>query len=496
MVAPALPFLLFLSLISNSASSPLQSHDEGFISAVVSEKGLVFVKDLLVDQAVKSLTPLRLPDIDKSVKIPLIGSVHVSISNITLYRINVSSSTIRLGDAGIAIVASGANASLSMQWRYSYSTWVLVPIELFDEGSAFVQVEGMEVDLTIRMENQGGALALNATQCSCNMEDMTIKLDGGASWFYQGFVIAFDDHIRSAVETAITKKITEGIRKLGSLLRALPKEIDFGGIAALNVTFVDDPVIGNSSIGFDIDGLFVPSNSEIVSSYLYGESHDLVYSVHCRDPSKMLGISVDEAVFNSASMVLFEEGLFHWIVDKVPDQSLLNTASWKYIIPQLYRRYPNDEMQLNVSLASHPSIKVTSKNIVAIVFSDVIIEVLDGDEAIPVACISVDFSVSGVAGISKDNKIVSKAVLKDFSLTLKWSKIGNFHMFLVQGVMRIFLHTVVMPCLNSHLSKGFPVPVIRGLAIENAQILTSSSTIVLCFDVAFANSGNFTDVSS
>lgn len=77
-----------------------------------------------------------------------------------------------------------------------------------------------------------------------------------------------------------------------------------------------------------------------------------------------------------------------WTVDKVPDQSLLNTAGWRFIIPQLYRKYPNDDMNLNISLSSPPVIRVAEDNIDATVHADLIIDVLESDEVIPVACIS------------------------------------------------------------------------------------------------------------
>ncbi|XP_020584347.1 putative BPI/LBP family protein At1g04970 [Phalaenopsis equestris] len=482
---------LFLSLFSNPATSGAQSATDGFISAVISENGLVFVKDFLVEQVIQSLTPIRLPDIEKSVKIPILGGVHVSASDITLYHINVSSSTVNPGDTGIVIVASGASASLSLKWSYIYSSWIFVPIEVSDEGNASVQVEGLEVNLTIRLENKKGTLALNVTQCGCYMEDINITLDGGVSWLYQGFADAFEDQIRSAVENAITKKITAGTGKLDSLLQSLPKQINMANIAPLNVTFVEDPVVRNSSIEFYINGLFVQSSRELVASYLHKQSP--VYSVYCGSTLKMVGISINEAVFDSASMVLFEEGLFHWIVDKVPDQSLLNTASWKFIIPQLYRKYPNDEMQLNISLSSAPVVDITQKGFVATIFLDMIVEVFEGNTTIPVACISVDLTISGDADIS-GNKLVSRAHLNDFSLSLKWSEIGNFRMFLVQGVMRVFLNTVVMPYINIHLRKGFSIPSFHGLALQNAQLVTTNSNIILCSDLTFFNSSFITDM--
>jgi hypothetical protein len=67
-----------------------------------------------------------------------------------------------------------------------------------------------------------------------------------------------------------------------------------------------------------------------------------------------------------------------WIVNKIPDQSLLNTAGWRFIIPQLYKKYPNDAMNLNISFSSPPAIRIAENDI----------DVLDSSEVIPVACIS------------------------------------------------------------------------------------------------------------
>lgn len=77
-----------------------------------------------------------------------------------------------------------------------------------------------------------------------------------------------------------------------------------------------------------------------------------------------------------------------WTVDKVPEQSLLNTAGWKYIVPQLYKKYPNDDMQLNITSTSPPRVLVAPDKIGAFVTLDMVIEVLDANEIIPVACLS------------------------------------------------------------------------------------------------------------
>ena len=131
--------LLFLSVSLGSSSTLRLQSDDAYISAVVSEKGLAFAKDLLVERAVETLTSLRIRDIEKSVGIPIVGVVRMVASNITLEAIHVSSSTVQPGESGIVIVASGTTANLSMDWFYSYTTW-FVPFEISDKGGAFIQV--------------------------------------------------------------------------------------------------------------------------------------------------------------------------------------------------------------------------------------------------------------------------------------------------------------------------------------------------------------------
>lgn len=86
------------------------------------------------------------------------------------------------------------------------------------------------------------------------------------------------------------------------------------------------------------------------------------------------------------------------IVDELPDQAILNTAEWRFIVPQLYKRYPNDDMQLNISVSSPPVIQVTNQDIGATIFVDITIDVLEDGEVIHVACISVVWKLKCLRG--------------------------------------------------------------------------------------------------
>ncbi|KAK6918788.1 Lipid-binding serum glycoprotein, N-terminal [Dillenia turbinata] len=478
-------FILVCSIVIYS-----QANEQGFISAVISEKGLDFIKELLVTKAISSIKPLQLPQIEKIVKIPSLGILRVVFSNITVYEVNVSSSHVKLGETGIAIIASGATCNLSMNWYYSYSTW-FSPVEISDKGRASVQVEGMEVGLTLGLENQGGTLKLTLFECGCYVKDIFIQLDGGASWFYQMMVDAFEGKIGAAVEHGITKKLTEGIIKLDSLLQALPKEVPVYDAAALNVTFMNEPVFSSSSLTLEINGLLMKARKAIYSNYHHKHRQHLA---SCNDLPKTLGILLDEAVFNSASSVYFNADLMHFIVDELPEQSLLNTAGWRFIIPQLYRKYPNDDMNLNISLSSPPVIKISENKIDGSIYADLIIDVLESNQVIPVICISLEIQGSGLVKISENN-VVGSVKLKGFTMTLKWSKVGNLRMFLIQPIMWTIIQTVFLPYANLHLGKGFPLPIVHGFTLQNAEIICSSSLITVCSDVIYEESLNLAKLS-
>ncbi|CAH9083618.1 unnamed protein product [Cuscuta europaea] len=466
--------LLILPSISQSNSSEEQG---GFVLVGISNKGLDFAKNILIGTAESSLVPLELPDIKKSVDIPFVGKVEMLLSNITIDRIDVISSTVRTGDTGVVLAVSGATGNITMKWRYSYDTWLL-PITITDEGEASVQVDGMSIGLSFSLETKEGSLSLSLLECGCFVEDISITLGGGASWLYQGVLDAFEGKLISAVEDAVSKKIGDGVVKLDSLLQSVPKEVQITKLASLNITFVGDPVISNASVILAIDGLISGDRDITIPLTLYPGY--LLPSITCKDPDKMITMFLHENVIKSALSVYFKADKMHLVVDQVPDKSLLNTAEWRFLIPKLYKQYPNDDMSLNISVTSTPTIKIEKQQMYVMVPMDVIINVLHKGEVVPVACISVE--INGWASAEVSNGSLGGSVRLDYlTMSLKWSNIGNLHLSLVQMLISSLLRTLVVPLVNLRLLElGYHLPSFHGYELQDAEIFFTDSWITVC----------------
>lgn len=55
--------------------------------------------------------------------------------------------------------------------------------------ASFLKVEGMAMELTLALKDQNGTLNLSLSDWGCFVKDIYVKLDGGATWFYQGYAV-------------------------------------------------------------------------------------------------------------------------------------------------------------------------------------------------------------------------------------------------------------------------------------------------------------------
>jgi hypothetical protein len=287
---------------SHNTQQYLTDDSEGAgILGTLSEAGLIYVKEVLVNQILKEITPLSLPDIHSQAKSP-IGQVDTTITHIELSGANVSYSDVDLGKTGITVFAGDIKARMRFHWKYE-CTSSYIPFPVTDGGWADVEVTGMQAGVTFTLQAHNGTLRLTVVECGTYIEDLDIELHGGASWLYQWFVYAFDDEIRAAVEGAITSAIISGARKLDTFLLGLPRSLPIDDISAVDVTVVEDPFVSPTFLSAGVKGEFISLKKPTVPLQ---PDHSLPPGIFCSESAKMITIAVCDYVINSAAKVYFE----------------------------------------------------------------------------------------------------------------------------------------------------------------------------------------------
>jgi hypothetical protein len=450
------------------------------IMVTLSNSGLDYVKEVLVNEILAEITPLSLPDIKAHVDSP-IGRLSTTISQILLTGANVSYSDVDMGKTGVTVFAGDVQAKLRFHWYYEYSA-SYVPWPVNDGGWADVEVNGMQAGVTFTLKTVNGTLILTVVECGTYIDDLEIELSGGGSWLYQWFVYAFDAQIRAAIEAAISKQIIISAEKLDNYLQSVPRNLPIDDASAIDVTVVGDPLVNPTFLSVGVEGEFTSLLKPINFTL---PDHGLEPGLFCSDSTKMVTIALCDYVINSATAVYYENGFLEWLVDELPQESWLNTHFWRWLIPQLYKKYPNKDMALDFACSEAPTVKLTTDGATVDAVAELTLLVKEDEtNSLPVACISLALSMDAIVNVVGNN-ITAETTLNDLSLELKWSEIGKFPVNLLQPTLRTVISRVILPILNKKLAHGFPLPVLPAVDLENADIRYEEGAIFICSDVYY-----------
>ncbi|KAH8953031.1 hypothetical protein BDL97_08G003200 [Sphagnum fallax] len=467
-------------LNSHNTLKYLTNNSEGAgILVTLSEAGITYVKEVLVNEILTEITPLSLPDIHSQVACP-IGRVDTAITHIELSGANFSHSDVDLGKTGITVIAEDIKTKIHLHWEYKYAS-SYIPLPISDAGWADIEVIGMQAHVTFTLQAHNGTLRLIVVERGTHIEYLDIQLYGGASWLYQWFVYAFDHKIRVAIELAISSTIVSGATKLDTFLLKLPRHLPIDDISAIDVTVVEDPFVSPTFLSVGAKGEFVSVKKSTVPPQA---DHSLTPGLFCSESMKMITIALCDYVINSAAKVYYEARSLELLVDELPQDWLLNTAFWKWLIPQLYREYPNHDMAFNFSVSAAPQVELTRNGAKALAATEMTVLVKTNTDFVPVACLSMTLSMDALAGLDGNN-ITAEVTLDAVTLELKWSQIGKFPVQLMQSTVRMVVSKVIIPILNHSLKRGFPLPVVPAIHLQNADLRYDDGYILICSDVYY-----------
>jgi hypothetical protein len=120
---------------------------------------------------------------------------------------------------------------------------------------------------------------------------------------FNRFVYAFEDEIRSAIETAIVKRIMASAEQLDDYLQALPRNLPIDDVSAIDVTILEDPLVNPTFLSVGLKGEFTSLVKPVNFTF---PDHGLEPGLFCSDSTKMVTIALMDYVVNSATTVYYE----------------------------------------------------------------------------------------------------------------------------------------------------------------------------------------------
>jgi len=487
-------FLLAVVLTLSSVihHTRAQQQNPGF-STSVQESALNYVIGQVLPLVQSQIEKQTIPDINQDVHTP-VGRVAFSVSqaHITRFALGQISAHI-VQDTGFQIIVNDAQASLNAHWHFREHSFP----HISDSGSVDVSV-GLSVSLQVRVSHdEQGHLTTDIINVQLNMNRFDIKLHGGASWLYNLFINSFKGSIRDSIlkmlNGQITGNLNDQIKKQVATIQYIHRVGGADANVQLDYSILQTVFNANYPVYFQAGakGLF----SQIGGVAYTGPNPPEIPFQPLTQAPCMMQLLITDYLVNTFAWSWYQSGrLFVTVTDKdIPSQIplRLTTTSLMLIAPDMYAKYPNMPMQLTLKAYGTDQSKSPRANITsalgagAFAEGDAIFSVIDGQNIVEVFTIDMLVILEMKVGIADGTTITGSLQLDTLKLSLESSQVGNVNVAALNTFLQSTLQYVAIPLVNVVLAKGFPIPTVSGLALQNSQIIFKDRYIGVASNFTF-----------
>lgn len=148
----------------------------------------------------------------------------------------------------------------------------------------------------------------------------------------------------------------------------------------------------------------------------------------------------------------------------------LNTSDWIFVVPGLYKTFPNCLMEVNLVALQDPICNFSTNGALITVYGIVNVTVIDqtGTQQNAFA-LNGTVSLLGVGILSQTNIIANLSYVSvDFDVYE--TNVGPINATALDGLLNTIFAEGIVPLANSYLAKGLPLPVVPGLTLVNPSV--------------------------
>ncbi|XP_031567087.1 bactericidal permeability-increasing protein-like [Actinia tenebrosa] len=472
-----LTFLVFVTLAVCSLTT-----NPG-IRLRLTDKGLSYVAKIAVEVLNEKLKTIKIPDVSGDEDTP-VGHISYSLSSIEVSSLSIPTYSLKTKvNVGLEMSVSSVSMSMSGHWHYREDHWP----HISDSGSFTLSASGISFDVSIKIgATSDGHPTIAAAGCSASIGGVSIHFSGGASWLYNLFSSKIEGVIKSSLNSELCKAATSAINDQGAKAVAkfpVKKQLD-------KYSLIDYALVKTPNSSFSFLDVFVKGEFESVAHPSEAPFTPVSLPVDS-ESSSMVYAWITDYVLNSASFVYMQAGFMNRTVtnDDLPKNFsyALNTKTFKLLIPLLYYKYPDRPMKLKVYPTEIPTVSSLAAGIDLSIIGNIEMYVdLANGSSVYALTLGLKISSSVKIAVRETNLTVHSDFVK-LKARLIDSAIGNIllNIKLLQVFLDVFVDKLVIKEINEFGDKGFPLPVIDGVSLENPKISNGKSFTLVSADVSY-----------
>ncbi|KAM7006323.1 bactericidal permeability-increasing protein-like isoform 1-T1 [Tautogolabrus adspersus] len=445
----------------------------------LTKKGLEYGRQLGMASIQQKLNTITIPDISGKVKLRPVGKVQYSLSNMRVRSVGLPQSELSLvPGTGFRLGIRNAFLSMNGNWRVKFHRILKI------HGSFDLNVKGLTITTSIALKSdKTGRPDVSTVSCAATVGSASIKFHGGGSWLYNLFRKFIDKALRKALEKKLCPLVADAVSDLNPTLKTLNVLAKVDKFAEIEYSMVSSPTVSTSSLDLGLKGEFYNIGKHQEPPFL-PPKFALPPKVN-----EMLYIGVSPFTVNSAAFVYNKAGVLSMNItdDMIPQSSpiRLDTNTFGALIPQIAERFPGLKMKLLVNAPKDPVISFEPNNASVQATAAMTAYAIQPNATLtPLFVLNLDISVSARVFVS-GMKIAGAITLNKMDLTLGTSYVGEFQVGSLDDILKIVLKLVVIPQLNTHLAKGYPLPTLGKMKLVNTQLQVLQDYMLIGTDIQF-----------
>mmetsp|Transcript_2095 Transcript_2095/g.3033 ORF Transcript_2095/g.3033 Transcript_2095/m.3033 type:complete len:550 (+) Transcript_2095:70-1719(+) len=476
--------IMMIMMVASILATKIKISEEGSDNigarVILEREGLTKSMQTAIPDVEKLMKELEIPDQQMTQHVAVIGDVDVNITDISITQAKINDFKMELTPpATVGMAVEGIELGISLNWKYYQHNWPHAAGHGDANAAATDTLFKVAVSVTKNAQDKPQFKLESAT---LTIGHMDVNFSGGASgWVLNLLKGIFESKIKDVIQQTVQQQLEDNInnqlnQKINETPFLVPMHIDQLDLdLEMDVTLPEPLSVTDSEI-------FVSNRME---TYIAGNHAEPPFKP-APLPTKVQAIGVGNIfvstwVANDLFYQAQKTGKLDYIIkpQDVPADSpiQLNTTFLKNYLPDLYEKFPDQLIQIEVKVTKAPTFtsKVSSGQVLA--NTTLLFSIYKGEN---------DVQKAFLANLGL-NALMDKVGLKDVNngaqlnltghiqtlaadLTLAESYIGDISIDRFALFLKIIIENGLLTQINADLGVGVPLVLPKGLTITDTKV--------------------------